>query len=64
MLETNDLLVKCPRCGAWPMPVSVQKSALSQSEITFRCSECGSEQAGRLRRASSRVNEHRNIDAA
>ena len=26
MLETNDLLVKCPRCGAWPMAVSAQEA--------------------------------------
>ncbi|MEY9178789.1 putative RNA-binding Zn-ribbon protein involved in translation (DUF1610 family) [Bradyrhizobium sp. USDA 326] len=52
MLETNDLLVKCPRCGTWPMAVSSGKDTFAQREIAFRCPKCGSEETGRLRRAS------------
>lgn len=52
MLETNDLLVKCPRCGAWPMAVSSGKDTFAQREIAFRCPKCGSEETGRLRRGA------------
>lgn len=65
MIETDDLLVKCPRCGAWPMAVGSQRSTLAEREVTFRCTRCGSKETGRLRRsASSRVDEHRGLDAA
>lgn len=52
MLETNDLLVKCPRCGAWPMAVSSGKDTYAQREIAFRCARCGSEESGRLHRGT------------
>ena len=52
MLETNDLLVKCPKCGAWPMAVSGRRSMVAQPEVSFRCSRCGSEETGRLRHAA------------
>lgn len=65
MIETDDLLVKCPRCGAWPMAIGSQMGTLAEREVTFRCTRCGSEEAGRLRRsAASRVGEHRGVDAA
>lgn len=65
MIETDDLLVKCPRCGAWPMAVGCHRSTLAEREVTFRCTRCGSEEAGRLRRsARSRPDEHRGLDAA
>ncbi|MCP3395537.1 hypothetical protein NLM27_43440 [Bradyrhizobium sp. CCGB12] len=63
MLETNDLLVNCPKCGAWPMAVGAQK-VLTRPEITFRCPRCGSEETGRLRRTASRVSAQGNLDAA
>ena len=43
MLETNDLLVKCPRVGAWPMAVCSRKETFAQREISFKCPKCGSE---------------------
>ena len=61
MLETNDLLVNCPKCGAWPMAVGLQKDMLAQPHVTFRCPKCGSEETGRLRPAAS---AQRNLDAA
>lgn len=64
MLETDDLLVKCPRCGAWPMAVGSQKNAFLQREITFRCSRCGSDEAGRFRQAMPPGHAHRRVDAA
>lgn len=47
MLETNDLLVKCPKCSTWPMAVSSGKDTFSQREIAFKCPKCGTEEAGR-----------------
>ena len=65
MLETNDLLVKCPRCGAWPMAVCSRKETFAQREISFKCPKCGSEDQGRLRRAAiSQVSAPRSLDAA
>lgn len=32
MIETDDLLVKCPRCGAWPMAVGSHRSTFSDRE--------------------------------
>jgi len=65
MLGTNDLLVKCPRCGAWPMAVSSGKDTFSQREVAFKCPRCGTEEAGRLRRAAlSPVSAPGGLDAA
>ncbi|MGY4622751.1 hypothetical protein [Bradyrhizobium sp. USDA 4486] len=65
MLETNDLLVKCPRCGTWPMAISSGKDTFSQREIAFRCPKCGNEEAGRLRRAAlSPLSSQGGLDAA
>jgi Zn finger protein HypA/HybF involved in hydrogenase expression len=65
MLETNDLLVKCPKCGAWPMAVGSRKETFAQREISFKCPKCGSEEQGRLRHAAlSQVSASRGRDAA
>jgi len=65
MLETNDLLVKCPRCGAWPMAVASGKETFAQREISFKCPECGSEEQGRLRHgAISQASAPRGLVAA
>jgi DNA-directed RNA polymerase subunit RPC12/RpoP len=64
MLKTNDLLVKCLRCGAWPMAVRVQRSMVAQSEVSFRCSRCGSKELGRLRNAAGPDLGTRRLDAA
>jgi endogenous inhibitor of DNA gyrase (YacG/DUF329 family) len=65
MLEANDLLVNCPKCGAWPMAVGSQKDMLAQPQITFRCPKCGSEVTGRLRRAAaSPVSAQGNLNGA
>lgn len=34
MLEADDLLVKCPQCGAWPMAWA-QRNILAQREVSF-----------------------------
>lgn len=64
MLETNDLLVKCPKCGAWPMAVAPGKETFAQRDVSFKCPKCGSEEQGRLRHgALSQVSAQRGLDA-
>ena len=46
MIETDTLLVKCPRCGGWPMP----KPNSAERDIRFRCAQCRHQEGGRLRR--------------
>lgn len=53
MIETETLLEKCPRCGAWPMAANIPKSASVQREIQFRCPRCHAEEVGWLRRPTS-----------
>jgi hypothetical protein len=40
MLETNTLLVKCQRCGAWPMAANLPKPASAHREPRLRCPKC------------------------
>lgn len=47
MLDTENLLVKCPRCGARPMAVSLPKTTWPSAELEFRC---GHHEAGHLQR--------------
>jgi len=49
MIETETLLEKCPRCGAWPMAAKLPKPS-SPPEVRFRCATCGHQEFGRLRR--------------
>lgn len=43
----------------------LQLFRLGARQVTFRCTRCGSEEAGRLRRSvASRMDEHRGVDAA
>lgn len=37
MLETDTLLEKCPRCGAWPMAANLERTVSAQPAIRFRC---------------------------
>ena len=65
MLETNDLLVKCPKCGAWPMAVGSQRNIIAHREVSFRCPRCGSEEEGRLRHAAAlQINARGGLDPA
>ena len=50
MIETDTLLEKCPRCGAWPMAAKLPKASTPRSEIRLRCSQCGYQEGGRLLR--------------
>ena len=50
MIETEILLVNCPRCGAWPMAASLPKSNAVQAPIRFRCPTCRYEESGLLLR--------------
>jgi hypothetical protein len=48
VIETDSLLVKCPRCGAWPMAASLPKASAARQEIRFRCPECRCQEEGHL----------------
>ena len=49
MIESDSLLVKCPRCGAWPMAASLPKTSAARQEVRFRCPECRCQEEGYLR---------------
>jgi hypothetical protein len=54
MIDTDTLLVNCPRCGAWPMAANFSSSSdLAQPGLMFRCARCRHNEGGRLRRARS-----------
>jgi ribosomal protein S27AE len=53
MIETDSLLEKCPRCGAWPMAAKFPKASSLIPVIRLRCSHCGYQEQGRLRRAEN-----------
>ncbi len=36
----DDSLMKCPRCGAWPMSNATKASEAPYGRITFRCAKC------------------------
>lgn len=59
MIEMDNLLVKCPQCGAWPMAANFPKGGSTQ-EISFKCSQCQHVNGGRLRRGPTvqRFPEH------
>jgi phage FluMu protein Com len=65
MIETDNLLVKCPSCGAWPMAANLLRPASVQPEIRLKCPRCHAEEAGRLRRGTvSQANLLRDLNAA
>ena len=47
MIETETLLEKCPRYGAWPMAAKLPKANSAQVEIRLRCSQSGYQEGGR-----------------
>jgi hypothetical protein len=61
VIEADSLLVKCPRCGAWPMAASLPKTSAARQEIRFRCPECRCQEEGYLRASSNvrALSEHR-----
>lgn len=63
MIETDTLLEKCPRFGAWPMALSLQRTSSPQPDIRFRCPRCHADETGRLRRPMQR-SVVRDLDAA
>lgn len=64
MIETETLLEKCPRCGAWPMAASLQRTSSPQPEVRFRCPRYHADEAGRLRRRPMHRSVVRDLDAA
>jgi hypothetical protein len=53
VIDTDTLLVNCPRCGGWPMAASLPKPNSAQREIRFRCAQCRHQEGGRLPRSGS-----------
>jgi len=64
MIETDTLLEKCPRCGAWPMAATLRSTSSAQPDIRFRCPRCHGDEAGRLRRPFVQRDPPRTLDAA
>ena len=61
MIETETLLEKCPRCGAWPMAAQLPKPT-NQTEVRFSCTICGHHEFGRLRRGGGIRRHSRSSD--
>jgi len=53
MIETETLLEKCPRCGAWPLAAKLSEAISAQIEIRLTCSHCGYQEGGRLGQAGN-----------
>jgi uncharacterized Zn finger protein len=53
MIETDTLLVECPKCGAWPMAAGVPKRGHARHDVRLRCAKCGHDEDGKLRRSTS-----------
>jgi Zn finger protein HypA/HybF involved in hydrogenase expression len=49
MMEVDDLLARCPRCGAWPMAASLSGGAFGHGKVRFRCPKCQGEEVGWIR---------------
>lgn len=64
MIETETLLEKCPRCGAWPMAANLQRTSSAQPDVRFRCPRCHGDEAGRLRHPFVQRDSPRTLDAA
>lgn len=43
-LSPDELLPRCSRCGAWPMPAAFVEKGRSWGRIRFRCPGCGAEE--------------------
>jgi hypothetical protein len=44
LLSPEELLPRCSRCGAWPMPAAFVVRGRSWGRIRFRCPGCGVEE--------------------
>jgi hypothetical protein len=51
MIGPDGLLVACPSCGAWPMPVRVRSPQWIGDEcsVSFKCVKCGHSEGGSLK---------------
>lgn len=52
MIETSTMLVKCPRCDAWPMAAIPPKPTNPMQQIRFTCPKCRHQEEGRLSRTA------------
>ena len=39
-LSPEQVLVKCPQCGAWPMSLAPQDDVASFGQLAFKCTKC------------------------
>jgi primosomal protein N' len=55
MATPEEVLVACPKCGCWPMPINVDNNMTAYSRtIDYVCSKCGHKE----RREPSKSNAH------
>jgi uncharacterized C2H2 Zn-finger protein len=42
LLSPDEVLQKCPHCGAWPMSAGpIPKEQPRRGELAFKCAQCG-----------------------
>jgi hypothetical protein len=46
MTSPDGMLVACPSCSAWPMPVRVRTPVGDESRASFKCVKCGHNEGG------------------
>jgi DNA-directed RNA polymerase subunit RPC12/RpoP len=39
-LSPEQVLVKCPQCGAWPMSLAPRDDVATFGQLTFKCMKC------------------------
>jgi hypothetical protein len=51
MTDPDGLLVACPSCSAWPMPVRVRAAQRvgDKGRASFKCVKCGHSEGGSLK---------------
>jgi len=45
-IDTDSVLVKCPRCGAWPIVANLPRAGSPQRGLKCRCAQCHITKAG------------------
>ena len=64
-MQSDQLLVACPKCHAWPMALHAGKGrwASEAPMVRFTCAKCGHQEEERLGAASKRESmQHENAD--
>jgi hypothetical protein len=54
MATPEEVLVACPKCGCWPMPINIDNNMMAYSRtIDYVCSKCGHKES----RGPSKLNK-------